>query len=255
MQLLNNYIRLNLGRLFKTPKKLVFLIILPLVLYSLGVFLTAQTQGLPLFEFGEYYLICAIVFSLLINSYLYLSRNMSNDKNNHFDVLLRNHKKYFLFNLSYVVVSGIIILFTTILLFILSWFYGGLVWSPLRYIALLLFTFIGFLSFSLFGITVSLAPRKYFSLVGYVTLFVAFLSGLFLPLESLTTFIAPVMRVIPVYSLADIGWQFIFFRAYEGMDFAFLGLWTLGFFSVALIFYPQASEYSTNKNSKKPSKK
>ncbi|MDR3152201.1 MAG: hypothetical protein LBT85_01900 [Bifidobacteriaceae bacterium] len=218
----------------------------------MGVFLTAQTQGMPLFEFGEYYLICSIVFSILINSYLYLSRNMLNDQNNHFDVLLRNHKKYFLFNLSYVVVSGLIVFLTILLLFVLSWFYGGLVWSPLRYLAFLFFAFLGFVAFSFFGITVSLAPRKYFALIGYVTLFVAFLSGLFLPMESLTTFIAPVMRVIPIYSLANIGWQFIFFRLYQPIDFAFLGLWTLGFLSVALIFYPQASEYSINKS---PSKK
>ncbi|MDR2799556.1 MAG: hypothetical protein LBB07_02960 [Bifidobacteriaceae bacterium] len=248
MNLLIKYLILNLKRLAKQPIYLAVYILSPLVLYVAGLL---AMQAFSEFEFeivAQYYLICSIVFSILVNSYLYLARNMSNDKKVHFDIVLQNNKKYFIFNLSYVIIYGLLVLASTLLLFALSFFFGGLVWSVLRYFGLLAFAFVGTLSFAFFAICAAAIPRKFFAMVGYGALFVAFLSGIFVPLAALTGGAAPFLEVIPIYSLANIGWEFIYYRIYSGLDFLFLGLWALGFFSVALIFYPQPPEYAILKS-------
>ncbi|MDR3128400.1 MAG: ABC transporter permease [Bifidobacteriaceae bacterium] len=248
MKYLSRFFILNLKRLLKQPCYLLLLLVLPLAVYGLGLLLAAQIQGLSLYDFGQYYFISAIVFAAFSQSYLYLAKNMSDDRLKHFDIVLKNHKKYFWFNLSYIVIFGLLLLVTSLLLFVFSGFYGGLVWSVLRYCGLLLYSFIGFIMGTFFAIMVSTIPRRFFTLIGYITLFIAFLSGVFLPMESIKDFAAPILQIIPIYNYANVGWQFIYFRIYSGIDFLFLGLWTMGFFSVTLIFYPQLPEYSLAKS-------
>lgn len=249
MKLLIKYVKLNLKRLSQQPTYLALFLLAPLAVYIAGLLCVTVFFPIELIDAAQYYLITSIVFSILLNSYLYLARNMSNDKKQHFDIVLKNNKKYFIFNLSYIVVYGLLVLASSILLFILSFIYGGLIWSALRYIALLLFAFIGALVFACFGICASLIPRKFFSLVGYIVLFIAFLSGVFIPLSAFTGGTAPVLEIIPIYNLSNIGWQFIYSRIYSEIDFVFLGLWSLGFLSIASIFYPQPPEYTVDKKS------
>ncbi|WP_251423555.1 MULTISPECIES: ABC transporter permease [Lactococcus] len=200
----------TIKRFIRDIKYVSFIIVLPVLFYVMFTAIFPKNAAVDGLSWNKYSLISMISFAIVGNAINLLGTRVAIERNDRWmDYIRVSPVSSLYYSISFAITFILISLLTIVILFVTAFVWQGVSLSLGEYIGTTVLLLIGSIPFVLIGLLIGHlgSAAQPVGMIFYLSL--SFLGGLWMPVEAMPENIQSFARVLPTYSLANLGWEFL----------------------------------------------